>query len=65
MPKVRFSKDFAYRPTKEKRVTTIYRAGPKAQTVNEECAKQAEAGGFGKVVETKSKKGGEDAGGGA
>ena len=64
MPKVKFSKEFTYRPSKEIRITTIYRAGPKAQVVNEECARQAVAGGFGKVVETRSGKGGKNAGGG-
>jgi len=57
MPKVIFTEKHYYRPTAEPRVTMLYHPSSKPQTVNEECAKDAEAVGAGEIVqERKTKK---------
>ncbi|PHR57926.1 MAG: hypothetical protein COA43_11155 [Robiginitomaculum sp.] len=56
MPKFRFDKVYHYRPTEKRQVTIIYNPSVKAQAVNEECAKLAEAAGVGEIVEPRKTK---------
>ena len=56
MPKIIFTEEFQYRPTKEYRVTMVYKPSRTPQVVNEECAKQAVELGKGRLhAEKKSK----------
>lgn len=44
--RVQFVKDYIYTPTKERRVSTKFRASRQIRLVNDECAEKAIEGGY-------------------
>lgn len=60
MPKIIFKEDYDYRPSANRRVTVSYKASPKAQAVNAECAERALGLGIAEEPKAPAKKSDKD-----